>query len=295
MRLKNCLKSPRFIIFAINTIFYIFMAVLGIIGLLTSKIFSAPQAKLIIIEVAQSLAYVYVIIIVQYIFKIKIPIAVDICASLFIFFSVFLGESFALYYKIPFWDILLHTASGVLLFLLSYYLISLAWKTDRKRFIGKMIYAISLTMLVGILWEVVEYLVDSLSGTNMQHFMPENSDIFNGGNSYEDLLGSDKEIAKYYRSPKGYRFGIMDTMQDILCNLTGALAGFLGATIYKICNNKKIDKALVEVNNTNLQNSNDVITVETQYESSEINEEKVEIKEEQTSDNTISSTEIKKQ
>ena len=100
MRLKNCLKSPRFIIFAINTIFYIFMAVLGIIGLITSKIFSAPQAKLIIIEVAQSLAYLYVIIIVQYIFKIKIPIAVDICASLFIFFSVFLGESFALYYKI---------------------------------------------------------------------------------------------------------------------------------------------------------------------------------------------------
>lgn len=289
MRLKNCLKSPRFIIFTINTIFYIVMAILGIIGLFTSKIFSAPQAKLIITEVFQSLAYLYVIIIVQYVFKIKIPIVVDICASLFIFFSVFLGESFALYYKIPFWDILLHTASGVLLFLLSYYLISLAWKTDRKRFVGKMIYALSLTMFIGIMWEVAEFFVDSIMGTNMQHYMPENSDIFNGGNSRKDLLGTDKEIADYYRSPKGYRFGIMDTMEDILCNLAGGLAAFFGSSMYIIYKNKKIDKELLENSSENIENTNQVVTIENQNEIVEIKEENIEINEESIKEEQLSS------
>jgi hypothetical protein len=57
----------------------------------------------------------------------------------------------------------------------------------------------------------------------MQKTIPEGN-LFNGGNSFADLLGSDAEVAAFFRTSKGYRYALMDTMSDLVECFGGSLA-----------------------------------------------------------------------
>ena len=47
--------------------------------------------------------------------------------------------------------------------------------------------------------------MDNLLGLNSQKFIPETTALFNGGNSFAPLAGTDGEIAAFFRQPSGYK------------------------------------------------------------------------------------------
>ena len=73
------------------------------------------------------------------------------------------------------------------------------------------------------MWEIYEFTFVSLFGTNMQKVIPEVDGLFNGGDSSLILNGSNDLIADFFKTPAGYRYALMDTMEDIVCCFTGGL------------------------------------------------------------------------
>ena len=57
----------------------------------------------------------------------------------------------------------------------------------------------------------------------MQKVIPKVDGLFNGGDSSVILNGSNDLIADFFKTPAGYRYALMDTMEDIVCCLTGGL------------------------------------------------------------------------
>ena len=73
--------------------------------------------------------------------------------------------------KVKWWDSLLHTFSGMMLALLSFSLINLLNKnsSDFKLNIGfAALFAFSLAVSIGVIWEIIEFATDTWFGTNMQ-------------------------------------------------------------------------------------------------------------------------------
>ncbi len=118
-----------------------------------------------------------------------------------------LGEIFGFFAKVTWWDSLLHTFSGVMLTFLSFSLISLMNDVSNKNFrlnTGFMLlFAFCLTLTIGAIWEIVEYTIDSIFGTNMQRAYISLVD----GSRGEALVG---EAA------------LSDTMKDLILDAVGS-------------------------------------------------------------------------
>jgi hypothetical protein len=102
----------------------------------------------------------------------RLPPEFGLAAILFVFASVFLGEVRGYYLRFWWWDVLLHAGSAFLLgvtgFLLVYAL-NEDPKIDlhmRPRFLA--LFAFAFAMAMGGLWEVFEFAMDQLFGSNMQ-------------------------------------------------------------------------------------------------------------------------------
>jgi len=104
-------------------------------------------------------------------FKITLPSEYEILLMFFIFASLYLGEIHDFYNVFHWWDIFLHTLSGVLsvIFALSLLLIM-----DREKRIvfGSpffvVLFSFSVAMMFGGLWEIFEFFMDEVFGMNMQ-------------------------------------------------------------------------------------------------------------------------------
>jgi len=122
-----------------------------------------------------------------------IPFWLEMAIATFIYGCFFLGETLGLYESIWWWDMMLHTASGLLFsavgLLLAYGLAGLQL-APRLAFL----FAVMFAMSVGTFWELFEYLFEAVFGIDMQ--TPKLSD------------GS----------------GLTDTMIDLTLNAIGAVA-----------------------------------------------------------------------
>ncbi|MHA1559521.1 MAG: hypothetical protein ACTSWI_02485 [Alphaproteobacteria bacterium] len=103
---------------------------------------------------------------------VRIPAEFQALAVVFMFASLFLGETLNYYQRFVWWDTVLHAFSGLLLgvfgFLLVYVLnenrrIEL---TLRPGFVA--LFAFLFAVAVGTLWEIFEFSVDQLIGQSMQ-------------------------------------------------------------------------------------------------------------------------------
>jgi uncharacterized membrane protein YjdF len=103
---------------------------------------------------------------------VSIPAEFQILALVFIFAALFLGEFRNYYEKYWWWDIALHTSSGLLLGILGFLLIYVLNESRnidlhmRPRFIA--LFAFLFAISVGALWEIFEFAMDRLFGTRMQ-------------------------------------------------------------------------------------------------------------------------------
>ncbi len=130
-------------------------------------------------------------------FRVVIPPEFELLAIAFIFASLFLGEVRGYYTRFWWWDIALHTSSGLLLGIVGFLLVYVLNETEevdlhmRPGFVA--FFAFLFAVGVGALWEIFEFSMDSLLGMNMQ----------------KPMLGDAS--------------GLTDTMWDLIVDALGAL------------------------------------------------------------------------
>ena len=130
--------------------------------------------------------------------EIFIPPEFELLAIAFTFAALFLGESRNYYRAFWWWDLALHTTSGVLLGILGFllvYVLNGIPRLDlhmRPGFVA--FFAFCFALAVGVLWEIFEFALDQLAGTTMQ----------------TPFLGDPS--------------GLTDTMWDLIVDAVGALS-----------------------------------------------------------------------
>lgn len=101
-----------------------------------------------------------------------IPTEFQILAIIFVFAALFLGEVRSFYARFWRWDIALHTSSGLLLGIVGFLLVDVLNEHERidfhmhPRFVA--LFAFVFAVAVGALWEIFEFGMDRIIGTNMQ-------------------------------------------------------------------------------------------------------------------------------
>ncbi len=225
------LKTRSEKIYSIANIFLIVLLVGAIVFSFIGTFNADPETKsryvLIIVQSIIGLLGLMIPSIANKKFKLKIPMYLRVVLVIFIYLAVFLGEVQNYYYKIPFWDTILHTFSGFIFAIISLSIINLL--NDNKSIHMQLspvfvaLFAFCFAVALGALWEIIEFSMDSLLGLNSQKFIPELPALFNGGSSFAPLAGTEAEIAEFFRQPVGYKYALMDTMEDIIVDCIGAL------------------------------------------------------------------------
>lgn len=140
---------------------------------------------------------------VETIFNVDIPDIMEIIYFIFLFCAIYLGEVQNFYYRIPFWDMILHGFSAVMLGALGFVIVDFL-NSSKKTSISLSPFFVSLfafcfATTCGVVWEMYEYTADQLLGTNMQKFITAQGQVLAG----HAALG--------------------DTMKDIMVDMAGAL------------------------------------------------------------------------
>ena len=151
--------------------------------------------------------------------KVKIPPEFEVMTVAFIFASLFLGETRKYYSRFWWWDIALHTTSGVLLGLLGLLLVYVLNETPRvdlhmrPGFVA--FFAFCFALATGAVWEMFEFWMDQFFGMNMQ----------------KPMLGDPS--------------GLTDTMIDLIVDAVGALVVSIAGYLYmKRGNDSIIDRGI---------------------------------------------------
>ncbi len=104
--------------------------------------------------------------------KLQIPDTLEGVFLIFIIAALIFGEVAEFFIRVPWWDDMLHTVSGVLVAITSFSVIKTAVKnpnyslTLNPFFIALFVFCFSMT--VAIVWELFEFMIDSLAtGSNM--------------------------------------------------------------------------------------------------------------------------------
>lgn len=129
---------------------------------------------------------------------VRIPHEYELLTILFVFAALFLGEFHSYYERFWWWDIVLHTTSGLLLGILGFllvYALNESTRIDvhmRPGFVA--LFAFVFAVAAGTLWEIFEFAADQLFGMQMQ----------------KPMLGDPS--------------GLTDTMWDLIVDALGAAA-----------------------------------------------------------------------
>ncbi len=129
--------------------------------------------------------------------EMEIPAEFHLMAVIFTFAALYLGEVQHFYQRLWWWDIALHITAGLLMGILGFLLVYILNETKRVElnmtsgFIA--FFAFLFAVSIGTIWEIFEFAVDEILGTNMQ----------------KPMLGD--------------LSGLTDTMWDMIVNAIGAL------------------------------------------------------------------------
>ncbi len=129
---------------------------------------------------------------------ISLPVPFVVATTIFIFASVFMGELFDFYERVWWWDIALHGASSIGFGLIGFLFVFMLFEGDRYAAppFAMAFIAFCVGVMVGTMWEVFEFAMDSWFGLNMQ------------------------------------KTGLDDTMLDLIINAIGASLGAFAGFIY---------------------------------------------------------------
>ena len=134
---------------------------------------------------------------------VEIPRVMFLMYIAFLYCAIFLGEVRSFYYTVPHWDTILHTFSGAMLGALGFSMIAVFNNTERiplnlsPLFIA--VFAFCFALALGGIWEIYEFTMDVVFGTNMQKFALNDGTLLAG------------------------QAALSDTMKDIIVDTVGAL------------------------------------------------------------------------
>jgi uncharacterized membrane protein YjdF len=143
-------------------------------------------------------------------FDVRIPHGFETLAVIFLYMSLFLGETQSYYTRFWWWDLVLHSGSAFLLGILGFLMVYVL--NERKdvdldmkpKFIA--LFAFLFAVSIGALWEIFEYAMDQIFGLNMQ------------------------------------KSGLQDTMWDLIVDVAGA--AFISILGWGYINNREEDSFL---------------------------------------------------
>ncbi|MEO6031947.1 MAG: hypothetical protein ABIP61_08625 [Burkholderiaceae bacterium] len=133
---------------------------------------------------------------------VRFPAEYELLAILFVFAALFLGEFHSYYERFWWWDVALHSVSGLLLGILGFllvYMLNENRRIDMRMRAGFVaLFAFAFAVTAGTLWEILEFAADQLLGMQMQ----------------KPMLGDPS--------------GLTDTMWDLIVDTLGAavISGF---------------------------------------------------------------------
>lgn len=136
--------------------------------------------------------------------KVSVPNVMSVVFICFCLAHFVVGEIGELYVKSKIFDSVLHALSGSMVAILGFSIIRLLNDYEKAHlklsplFIA--IFVICFSVTVGVLWEIVEFLADAVTGSNMQR--------------YSDSVT---------REPFVGRDALFDTMKDLILDMAGAL------------------------------------------------------------------------
>lgn len=187
---------------------FLISSIMGIVQITNGQI----QAKDLIYRFLLTLL-MCVPFLIKKIFRISFSRLVSIVYYIYMFFAGFLGVVLAFYVKIEWWDILIHFLMGLLISVLSIYILNLTiYKKDKSKhnLFFTFLFMISFAMLVGVLWEIIEFTGDAIFNAGYQRYVTYSGEI---------LIG---------------REAIIDTMTDLLMELLGSITGVLFTAVARV-------------------------------------------------------------
>ena len=185
---------------------FVFITFIASIAYITVRIVKAPAvapASDIIVRVKSD----YVLMLLQCIlgavamlipgllwrtFRLSVPAVMITMYAIFLYCAIYLGEVRNFYYRIPHWDTVLHTFSGVALGALGFSLVSLLNKSERipvslsPVFVA--LFAFCFAVSLGVIWEIYEFSIDYFWSTNMQKYALESGEMLAGQRALTDTM-----------------------------------------------------------------------------------------------------------
>lgn len=167
------------------------------------------------------------------IFKIRIPLAFNIAVAVFALFAINFASVLYFYGLIPYYDKVLHTTFGIVgsfgVFILLLY-------GKGEKLSPWCFFAIILLCVLGMaaLWEIYEYIASAIIGSDMQHWVPEMSEV-----------GS-MTVAEFFKN-SGYD-PLWDTIWDIIVAGFGVIMFYIIILIDKFCGFKMCKSIYRQVN-----------------------------------------------
>ncbi len=125
--------------------------------------------------------------------------------------SVYLGSGYRYYDLFSWWDRVIHFLSGILFFSFG---ITLAGKAPDAGFVGTLIFSFALSLGLHEIWEVSEFLCDSIFHTDHQHWQKHSAVV-------------NHQPEKAMQPP-----GLVDTMNDVIAGLAGTIIACVGWWVY---------------------------------------------------------------
>lgn len=123
-------------------------------------------------------------------FKMVVPTFMNIVFIIFLYCASYLGEARDFFYKIPDWDVYLHTCSSAMLGALGFSVVFILNKDRRLNLNPFFVFLFSLcfAFALGAFWEIIEYVLDVIFHTNSQKFMTEDGIPFVGQAALKDTM-----------------------------------------------------------------------------------------------------------
>ena len=144
-------------------------------------------------------------------YQIILPVEVEFALTTFIFLHFILGEAADYYNRFWWFDLALHSSSGILIGMVGFVIIYFFLYTSRISANPLMVavFSVSFSLAAGAIWEVFEFMMDLVFGFNMQ------------------------------------KSGLVDTMSDLIVNFLGACVVGIGVYRYLTKDEDGVIKTLV--------------------------------------------------
>lgn len=188
-----------------------------------------------------SILYLFIPVALQKAFRFYIQTPLFLCVIAYTVCPL-LGYSYNLYYLLPWWDDLLHAFAGLIFATFGAFLATKF--APKSKLLFRALFALVFSIAVAAVWEIIEFSVDSLFGTDMQKdiLLPTMRPSYLLGKwlglpiDEMAVLGETTTVINGVTVTGYIDIGLIDTMCDILIESFGAL---VYAVVYMACKGEK--------------------------------------------------------